>query len=216
MAYAEVEMRHSLHANPTDGAAWLVSKNDRLSEDSGLTSESRRIGAERAPALTWYLADSSPNLPYNRVPHRNRMGLELGHRLGGYEIVGLIGAGGMGEVYRARDTKLDREVAIKVLPDAFATDRDRIVRLQREARMLAALNHPNIAAIHGLEESGGASLLVLELVEGETLAEHLKRAGALPLDEAMSVARQIAEALEAAHARGSCIGTSSRPTSNHT
>jgi serine/threonine-protein kinase len=127
--------------------------------------------------------------------------LDAGRRLGPYEILGPLGAGGMGEVYRARDGKLGRDVAIKVLPAAFATDAERLARFRREAQVLAALNHNHIAAIYGLEESGGLEALVLELVPGETLAERLGK-GPLPLDEALEIARQIAEALEAAHERG--------------
>ena len=175
------------------------------------------------------------------------MHIPTGGRLGAYEILGLIGAGGMGEVYRARDTRLGRNVAIKSLPASFATDPQRVGRFQREAQLLAALNHPNIAAIYGLEESGGAQFLVLELVDGETLGDRLQAvAGATPeadqpsprlrrsaeasaeaeslrsrprdgmaaqasgggapqglnLDEAMRIARQIADALEAAHEKG--------------
>jgi eukaryotic-like serine/threonine-protein kinase len=118
-----------------------------------------------------------------------------------YEIVEKVGAGGMGEVYRARDTKLGREVAIKVLPQAFAQDPERLARFQREAQVLASLNHPNIAAIYGLEESEGERCLILELVPGKTLAEHLA-SGALPPEEALGIAMQIAEALAAAHERG--------------
>src|ERR1700694_2587007 len=122
-----------------------------------------------------------------------------GTRLGSYEVVGAIRAGGMGEVYRAHDTKLGRDVAIKVLPEAFAHDADRLSRFQREAKMLASLNHTNIATIHGLEQSGGTSYLVMELVSGETLAERVKGDGAVPIEEALAIAKQIAEALEAAH-----------------
>jgi Tol biopolymer transport system component len=125
----------------------------------------------------------------------------IGARLGAYEITGKLGEGGMGEVFRATDPKLKREVAIKVLPAAFAEDPDRLARFEREAQVLAQLQHPNIASIYGLEESGGVRALVMELVEGEDLAERLKR-GPLPLDEALAVARQIAEALEAAHEKG--------------
>ncbi len=127
--------------------------------------------------------------------------LSAGTRLGPYEIVGPIGAGGMGEVYRARDTRLNREVAVKVLPDLFADDPERLARFTREAQALAALNHPNIATIHGFEEGAGVSALVMEVVEGDTLAERL-RAGALPLPEATRIALQIADALEAAHEKG--------------
>jgi serine/threonine protein kinase len=129
------------------------------------------------------------------------MPLVAGARLGPYEIVVSIGAGGMGEVYRARDTKLNRDVAIKVLPDLFATDSERLARFQREAQVLASLNHPNIAHIHGLEDSDGVHALVMELVEGEDLAQRLGR-GAIALDEAWPIARQVAEALEAAHEHG--------------
>ncbi len=129
------------------------------------------------------------------------MTLPPGTRIGPYEVVSALGAGGMGEVYRARDLKLDREVAIKVLPPAFASDPDRLVRFEREARALAALNHPNIAHIHGFEDSGDIHALIMELVEGEDLAARLAR-GPVPLDEALAIARQMAEALEAAHERG--------------
>ena len=107
----------------------------------------------------------------------------------------------MGQVFRARDTKLDRDVAIKILPEAFAHDADRLARFQREAKTLASLNHPNIAAIHGFEESGGVTALVMELVEGDDLSQRIAR-GAIPLDEALPIAKQIAEALEAAHEQG--------------
>ena len=129
------------------------------------------------------------------------MSLNAGTQLGAYEIIALIGAGGMGEVYRARDTRLKREVAIKVLPDRFVNDSDRLARFQREAEMLATLNHPNIAAVFGLEQSESGSAIVLELVEGDTLADRIVR-GQIPVDEALPIAKQIAEALEAAHERG--------------
>ena len=127
--------------------------------------------------------------------------LEPGLSIGAYVVVSTLGRGGMGEVYRARDTKLDRDVAIKILPAVFGSDPDRVVRFQREARTLAALNHPNIAAIYGLEERDGATALVLELVEGPTLADRIAQ-GAVPLDEALRIATQVADALEAAHERG--------------
>jgi serine/threonine protein kinase len=127
--------------------------------------------------------------------------LAPGTRLGPYEITGQIGAGGMGEVYRARDATLNRDVALKVLPELFAHDPDRLARFRREAQVLASLNHPRIAAIYGFEESSGVQALVLELVEGPTLADRLAQ-GPIPLDEALPIARQIAEALEAAHAQG--------------
>src|SRR6266853_1328642 len=124
------------------------------------------------------------------------MAIASGTRLGPYEILAPIGAGGMGEVYKARDTKLDREVAIKVLPAALAQDPERLARFEREARVLASLNHPNIAQIYGIEESEHGRALVMELVAGQTLN------GALPLDEALRIAGQVADALEAAHEKG--------------
>ncbi len=129
------------------------------------------------------------------------MSLAAGTRLGPYEVTAQIGVGGMGEVYQATDTKLKRLVAIKVLPEAVAADTDRLARFQREAEVLASLNHPHIAAIYGLEDAGGAKALVMELVEGEDLAERLTR-GAIPVDEAIAIAKQIAEALEEAHEHG--------------
>src|SRR5262245_12233016 len=129
------------------------------------------------------------------------MALTPGTRLGAYEIVGLIGAGGMGEVYRATDTNLKRQVAIKVLPEELAADPDRLARFQREAEVLATLNHGHIAQIYGLERSNGMAALVMELVEGPTLADRIGE-GAMPLDEALPIARQIAEALESAHEHG--------------
>ncbi|MBI2188528.1 MAG: serine/threonine protein kinase, partial [Acidobacteria bacterium] len=129
------------------------------------------------------------------------MSLTPGTRLGVYEVVAPIGAGGMGDVYRAQDTALGRVVAIKVLPDAFAHDPERLARFEREARTLAALNHPNIAHIYGLERTADTPALVMELVEGPTLADRIAR-GPLPVDDALAIARQIAEALEAAHEQG--------------
>src|SRR3989442_8313571 len=129
------------------------------------------------------------------------MSLAAGTRLGSYEVVALLGAGGMGEVYRAHDTRLGRQVAIKILPDPFALDPERLARFEREAHVLASLNHPNIAAIYGLEETDGVRALVLELVEGPTLADRIAE-GAIPLAEALSVARQIADALGTAHEQG--------------
>src|SRR5262245_9927084 len=145
------------------------------------------------------------------------MGLTSGTRLGPYEIVSPIGAGGMGEVYRARDTKLGREVAIKVVLEAFVADPERLIRFEREARSLAALNHPHIATLYGMEESSGRHFLVMELVDGETLAERMARKSrsapaatasgdgvplALNIDDALNIAIQIADALDAAHEKG--------------
>jgi serine/threonine protein kinase/Tol biopolymer transport system component len=125
----------------------------------------------------------------------------VGKTLAHYEITSQLGKGGMGEVYQAKDLKLGRDVAIKVLPEEFAKDADRVARFQREAKLVASLNHPNIAAIYGLEESGGSNFLVLELVEGETLADQIKR-GPIPIEESLKLALQIADALEAAHEKG--------------
>ena len=129
------------------------------------------------------------------------MALAVGSRLGHYDVTALIGEGGMGRVYQATDTKLKRQVALKILPEAFSADPERLARFQREAEVLASLNHPNIAAIHGLEKEGDTRALVLELVEGPTLADRIKQ-GPIPLDETLPIAKQIAEALEAAHEAG--------------
>src|SRR5438552_1027973 len=128
------------------------------------------------------------------------MSLQIGKQVGSYEITSLIGKGGMGEVYRARDTRLQRDVALKFLPEAFASDPDRLSRFQREAQLLASLNHPHIAAIYGLEEEK-PNALVMELVNGPTLAERIAQ-GPIPIEEALPIARQIAEALEYAHESG--------------
>jgi len=129
------------------------------------------------------------------------MTLAPGTKLGHYEIHFQLGVGGMGEVYRARDSRLNRDVAIKILPKTFLLDKDRLARFQREAHVLASLNHPNIAAIYGVEEQNDLRGLMLELVEGPTLADRIAR-GQIPLDEALAIAHKIAEALEAAHERG--------------
>ena len=129
------------------------------------------------------------------------MPLAAGARLGSYEILGLIGAGGMGEVYRAQNSNLKRAVAIKVLPDALAAEPDRIARFEREAQLLASLNHPNIAVVHDFQQDDERHFLVMELVEGETLADRLHR-GPLAIEDTLQIARQIAEALEAAHQQG--------------
>ena len=129
------------------------------------------------------------------------MTLAAGTKLGPYEIQSPLGAGGMGEVYRAKDSRLDREVAIKVLPEEFFEDKDRVTRFEREAKSLAALNHPGIAAIHSFEEISGRHLLVMELVDGEDLGQRLS-SDPIPVDESLAYAKQIAEALEAAHEKG--------------
>src|SRR5687768_14353680 len=129
------------------------------------------------------------------------MTLAPGTRIGPYEVTALIGEGGMGKVWRAHHTGLKRDDALKVLPDAFASDPDRLARFQREAQVLASLNHPNIAHVYGLERADGVQALVMELVEGPTLADRISQ-GPIPVDEALPIAKQIAEALEAAHERG--------------
>src|SRR5438093_3878325 len=129
---------------------------------------------------------------------RSSSHIMIGTKLAHYEITSHLGSGGMGDVYQATDSKLGRSVAIKFLPEAFSHDSERVARFEREARVLASLNHSNIAAIHGLEESGGRKFLVMELVGGETLAERIQR-GPLPVDESLGIAKQICEALEAAH-----------------
>jgi serine/threonine protein kinase len=134
------------------------------------------------------------------------MPLTPGSRIGPYQVVALLGTGGMGEVYQARDTRLKRDIALKVLPTPFARDPERLARFQREAEVLATLNHPHIAQVYGIEDGTSTNLeliraLVMELVDGEDLSQRRKR-GALPLDEALGIARQVAEAIEAAHERG--------------
>jgi serine/threonine-protein kinase len=125
----------------------------------------------------------------------------IGTKLAHYQLTAHLGSGGMGDVYQATDSKLGRSVAIKILPEAFARDADRVARFEREARVLASLNHPHIAAIYGLEESGDRKFLVMELAAGETLAERIAR-GPVPVEDALKIASQIAEALEAAHEKG--------------
>ena len=127
--------------------------------------------------------------------------MQPGTQLGHYEILSPLGKGGMGEVWRAKDTKLGREVAIKTLPEEFAKDEERLARFEREAKLLASLNHPNIATIHGLEEDDGTRFIVLELIGGETLAELLV-VGSLPVESALNIALQVAEGLEVAHEKG--------------
>ena len=155
-----------------DGEQFLMLKSGVLTGDTSLAARSetdpRPKLARRAEAIG---------------PSRLTMPIQPGTTLGPYAVTAKIGEGGMGEVYRARDTKLDRDVALKVLPEAFTQDPDRLARFEREAKVLASLNHPNIAAIYGLEEAGDTRALVLELVEGPTLADRIKR-GPIPLDEA--------------------------------
>ena len=160
--------------------------------DESLRSEVESLLAQ--PDQTWAPAASAVGVP-------PAMMLGAGQRIGAYEIVSLLGAGGMGEVYRAHDAKLGRDVAIKILPREWVGDADRMARLGREARVLASLNHPNIATIHGVEDASGMPALVLELVEGETLADRIV-AGPIAVPDALTIARQIADALDAAHEKG--------------
>ncbi len=171
-----------------------------------LTAGLTQSGLGSTPALAVSVAHSPVKTIRNVISHNRwynppTVALLSGTNLGPYEIQSPLGAGGMGEVYRARDSHLRREVAIKVLPDVFAQDPDRLSRFEQEARLLAALNHPNIGAIYGFEQADGRRFLVLELVPGTTLAERLV-AGSIPLAEALQIAQQVAEALEAAHGRG--------------
>ena len=140
-------------------------------------------------------------LAISQMPDFDQRVLEPGNSLGPYTILEFVGAGGMGEVYRARDAKLNRDVALKVRRAAFTLNSDRLARFKREAQMLAALNHPNVAAIYGLEDSDAGQALVLELVEGATLAGRIAK-GRIPINEALSIGKQIAQGLEAAHERG--------------
>jgi serine/threonine protein kinase len=162
----------------------------RQEVESLLASDERAKSFLESPAVVW--GDGTPHSAQSMIE---------GRRLGAYQVQALLGAGGMGQVYRARDTELNRDVALKLLPDAFASDPDRLARLTREAQTLASLNHPHIAAIYGIEESDGIRALVMELVEGEDLAQRIAR-GAIPLAEVLPIAKQITEALEAAHGQG--------------
>ena len=193
-----VEERDAFLAAATGDDAAL-----RREVESLLTSDTSGVSfLDRLPvASEFVLADPLAALPTSMDPTPSHSVLAAGLRVGPYEIVAPLGAGAMGEVYRACDTKLNRVVALKVLPERFALDPDRLARFTREAQLLATLNHPNIAAIYGLDESSGAQALVLELVDGPTLADRIAL-GPMSLTEALTIARQIAEALEAAHEKG--------------
>ena len=196
------ELYHAAHARPADARAAFLAEachgDEKLRREvESLLNESSHDGFLAAPSLetaSALIVDVPPDM--------------TGHSIGPYHLDALLGAGGMGEVYRSRDARLGRDVAIKVLPREFTSHPDRLARLEREARMLAALNHPNICAIYGFEQADGIRFLVLELVEGETLAFRIAQAGArsagpgLPLPEAVTIARQIADALEIAHDKG--------------
>ena len=167
--------------------------------DDGLRHEVESLLRQLSDA-DGFLSDPAPLAAAKRLADQPGHRL-IGRQLGVYHVESLLGAGGMGEVYRARDTALARDVAIKVLPRLFVTEPNRIARLKREARVLASLSHPHIGAIYGLEDVDGLPALVLELVEGATLAERLAK-GPLPMADALTIARQLADALEAAHERG--------------
>src|SRR4051812_7303230 len=193
------ELYHAAQSRaPTERETFL---NAACPDDSALRREVASLlneplpedGFLEEPAIV--VSDPSPPVPT----------VMIGQSVGGYRLEALLGAGGMGEVYRSHDVNLARDVAIKILPGAFTRDPDRLARLAREARMLAALNHPNICSIYGFEEAGGVRFLVLELVEGYTLADVLRRRSGesgLPISEALPIARQLAEALEIAHDKG--------------
>ncbi len=199
------ELYHAARARPSgERVAFLV---DRCRDDESLRREVESLLTETESD------DGFLDMPVHTAAHIasgvTTPAAMSGHTLGAYQLQTLLGAGGMGEVYRARDAKLGRDVAIKVLPRALTSDPDRLARFEREARMLAALNHPNICAIYGVEEADGLRCLILELVEGETLRRNSRdsallndHASGLPIDEALTLARQIAEALEVAHEKG--------------
>jgi serine/threonine protein kinase/Tol biopolymer transport system component len=187
----------ALELTPASRAAYL---DQACAGDQPLRDELDRLLTANELAGAGFLSlPAMPPEPCERV--QQEPDPWIGRRVGAYEVVAPLGAGGMGQVYRARDTRLKRDVAIKVLPGNFATDPDRLARFQREAKLLAALNHPNIAAVYGLEESGGAMAIVLELVEGKTLAARLLD-GPLPVADALPIARQIVDALDGAQERG--------------
>jgi len=193
----------ALELQPNQRAALL---ERACARDEGLRLEVESLLSQPAVAEA-FLAEATALSPAQVVSVPGASTLD-GHRIGVYEVQGLLGAGGMGEVYRARDTKLGRDVAIKILPQIFTADADRLARFTREARLLAALNHPHIATIHGLEEFNGMPALVMELVEGPTLAEKLAQGSSprahvgLPVADALTIAGQIAEALQATHEKG--------------
>ena len=191
-----VEREAFLAAATGDDAALRREVESLLRSDTSDVNFLDRLPVASASVLADSLAaPTSMDLPLSHTA------LTAGVRVGPYDIVALLGAGAMGEVYRARDTKLNRTVALKVLPERFALDPDRVARFTREAQLLGSLNHPNIAAVHGLEESNGAQALVLELIDGPTLADRIA-GGLIPVQEALTIARQIADALEAAHEKG--------------
>ena len=194
------EIFHSALAYAPDERAVFL--RDACGGDLALRDEVESLLAAHADAGSFAERAALDALSHDSlVTNRDVPAMAAGVELGPYRILGRLDAGGMGEVYRALDTRLDREVAVKVLPAALSVDPERVARLEREARLLAALNHPHIATIHGLEIAGGLHAIVMELIDGPTLADRLS-SGPLPLDVALEIARQIAEALEAAHEKG--------------
>jgi TolB-like protein len=184
------DLYHAARSLPGDQRGPFLAQ--QCAGDASVRSEVESLLAQ--PDQTW-----GPAADAGAVGRQNAV--IAGQRIGGYHVEAMIGAGGMGEVYRAHDPKLGRDVAIKILPRDWSADPDRVARLDREARVLASLNHPNIATIHGIEEDAGIRALILELVEGETLAERVSR-GAVPVRDALRLACQIADALDAAHEKG--------------
>ncbi len=181
------DLYHAARPLPVDARARFL--DSQCGGDESLRSEVEALLAQ--PDHTMVVSDGSGRGLHDDI---------VGKRLGQYDVRSLAGAGGMGQVYRARDTRLGRDVALKVLPPEWTTDPDRLARLEREARLLASLNHPNIATIHGLEDTAAIRVVVLEYIEGDTLADRIGD-GPLPLAEALSIARQVKDALEAAHER---------------
>jgi serine/threonine protein kinase len=191
------ELYHAARARAAGQRAAFLA--DACAGDEALKREVESLLAQPASALGFL---NEPAIGGDVQIHEERSTSELiGRQIGAYQVQALIGTGAMGRVYRARDTKLGREVAIKILPPAFTFDPERRARFDREARVLAALNHPNIATIYGVEDFDGVPALVLELVTGETLAERIAR-GPLSLSEILAIGRQIADGLQAAHERG--------------
>ena len=196
--WAELERLYHA-ALALDVAARAAFLRERCAGDVALQREVEILLAQRA-SFEGFLSPPALGVAAEVISHPGGARL-IGRQLGVYQLQALLGVGGMAEVYRARDTTLGRDVAIKILPEAFTADPDRLARFAREARVLAALNHPNVATIHGIEQSDGVRGIVMELVEGETLAERIQR-GKLPIPEALNSARQITEALDAAHEKG--------------